>query len=397
MGRFPRTAMLALAGAVGRYHENWAFAAMAGTRERMSAAMPRTNGKKGHPVGAGMSGHDEREHRRRQAAHQHVRRPQAAVGEHEVEEKATPAGRKHAKAVGGLGVALLVLTTPVHLDAQDPPGPSGETFEALLRRAEQGDADAQARLGSMYNIGLRVPEDDAEAVRWFRMAAEQGHVRGQVSLGVSYAYGAGVPEDDAEAVRWWRMAARQGDVEAQLRLGAAYANGEGVPKNDAEAARWRRMAAEQAEQGDVDAQLRLGAAYANGLLVPRDDAEAVRWFRMAAEQGHAEAQSILGDRYASGRGVPQDATEAARWYRRAAEQGFVGAQYDLGIMYANGEGVPRDFVLAHMWFNVAVANGDGQARRVRERLEWRMTPEDIGRATDLARLCFASSYRECGP
>ncbi|MDE2772197.1 MAG: tetratricopeptide repeat protein [Gemmatimonadota bacterium] len=118
---------------------------------------------------------------------------------------------------------------------------------------------------------------------------------------------------------------------------------------------------------------------------------------MAAEQGHAEAQSILGGRYASGRGVPQDDTEAVRWYRRAAEQGIVGAQYELGIMYANGRGVPADLVLAHMWSNLAVANGDGRARRIRERLEWRMTPEDISRATDLARLCFASGYRECGP
>ena len=76
---------------------------------------------------------------------------------------------------------------------------------------------------------------------------------------------------------------------------------------------------------------------------------------------------------------------------------MTAAQFNLANMYSTGRGVPADLVLAHMWFNVAGANGDEQARGIRERLEWRMTPEDISRATDLARLCFASSYKECGP
>ena len=45
-----------------------------------------------------------------------------------------------------------------------------------------------------------------------------------------YANGEGVPEDDAEAVRWYRLAAEQGYAMAQSFLGAMYANGEGVPE-----------------------------------------------------------------------------------------------------------------------------------------------------------------------
>ena len=44
-----------------------------------------------------------------------------------------------------------------------------------------------------------------------------------------YANGEGVPEDDAEAVRWYRLAAEQGLASAQLNLRFMYANGEGVP------------------------------------------------------------------------------------------------------------------------------------------------------------------------
>ena len=55
-----------------------------------------------------------------------------------------------------------------------------------------------------------MPQDDAEAVRWFRLAAEQGDATAQNNLGVRYGTGRGVPQDDAEAVRWYRLAAEQG-------------------------------------------------------------------------------------------------------------------------------------------------------------------------------------------
>ena len=80
--------------------------------------------------------------------------------------------------------------------------------------------------GYMYYTGEGVPEDDTEAVRWFRLAADQGHALAQNNLGYMYANGEGVPEDDAEAVRWYRLAAEQGFALAQVNLGLMYDNGE---------------------------------------------------------------------------------------------------------------------------------------------------------------------------
>ena len=71
----------------------------------------------------------------------------------------------------------------------------------------------------MYDQGDGVPEDDAEAVRWYQMAAEQGHARLNSISVLMYAQGEGVPEDDAEAVRWYQMAAEQGQAGAQSNLG----------------------------------------------------------------------------------------------------------------------------------------------------------------------------------
>jgi TPR repeat protein len=56
-------------------------------------------------------------------------------------------------------------------------------------------------------------------------------MRAQSNLGVMYHPGKGVPQDDAEAVWWYRLAAGQGDADAQNNLGVNYANGEGVPKH----------------------------------------------------------------------------------------------------------------------------------------------------------------------
>ena len=70
---------------------------------------------------------------------------------------------------------------------------SAQAYEATRHAAEQGDADAQLDLGVRYATGEGVPQDDAEAVRWFRLAAEQGDARAQFNLGVRYDTGRGVP------------------------------------------------------------------------------------------------------------------------------------------------------------------------------------------------------------
>ncbi len=76
----------------------------------------------------------------------------------------------------------------------------------------------QNNLGSMYAYGRGVPQDDAEAVRWYRQAAEQGAAEAQYNLGLMHANGRGVPENDAEAVKWYRLAADQGFARAQHNL-----------------------------------------------------------------------------------------------------------------------------------------------------------------------------------
>jgi len=110
---------------------------------------------------------------------------------------------------GTLLFVLALAVTPVGVDAQAP------DLEETRVLAEQGDAAAQYNLGLMSASGRGVPEDDVEAVRWYRLAADQGYATAQYNLGNRYANGEGVPEDDLLAYMWWNLAAAQGNETAQ--------------------------------------------------------------------------------------------------------------------------------------------------------------------------------------
>ena len=64
---------------------------------------------------------------------------------------------------------------------------------------------------------------------------------------MAYLNGEGVPQDDAQALIWFRKAAEQREPTAQFEIGQAYANGRGVPRDDAQAIIWYRKAADQGE------------------------------------------------------------------------------------------------------------------------------------------------------
>jgi hypothetical protein len=123
--------------------------------------------------------------------------------------------------------------------------------------ADQGDADAQCRLGECYRDGTGVPNDEREAVKWFRMAADKGHARTQFNLGWCYEYGIGVEKDEREVVKWYRLAATQGHVRAQFNLGWCYEYGIGV-EDPREAVKWYRLAADQGHADAVAGLRRLG-------------------------------------------------------------------------------------------------------------------------------------------
>jgi TPR repeat protein len=77
---------------------------------------------------------------------------------------------------------------------------------------------AQTLLGKWWLYGIGVPENKAEAVRWFHRAAERGHAGAQFHVGRYYLYGWEIPIHEEEARKWLRKAAEQGHERAKELL-----------------------------------------------------------------------------------------------------------------------------------------------------------------------------------
>jgi len=81
-----------------------------------------------------------------------------------------------------------------------------ETERRVLRQyAEKGHAPAQYFLGDIYYRGEAVPQDYAEAAKWFRLSADQGNIQAQYYLGKMYFLGQGVPQDYVRAHMWFNI------------------------------------------------------------------------------------------------------------------------------------------------------------------------------------------------
>ena len=151
--------------------------------------------------------------------------------------------------------------------------------------AERGDAEAQYRVGLMYEFGKGYPQDKTQGIVWFKKAAAQNHADAQTELGIIYAIGDGVKQDDALAVAWLQKGATQGNATAQYNLGLWYAKGQGVKLDIAKAIEWMRKAG---AQGMPVAQWKLGVAYENGEGVPKNPQLAYINYAIAARGGNKE-------------------------------------------------------------------------------------------------------------
>lgn len=128
-------------------------------------------------------------------------------------------------------------------------GRHAQAAQLLVPLANSGNSLAQYRLGMMYYNGQGVPEDEKQAIYWWKKAAAQGYVEAMFQLGSAYLFGSQtakfVPDPDREAATWYFQAASAGHAEAQYHLGLLFLAGKGVIDNRQEAARWMRKAAAQ--------------------------------------------------------------------------------------------------------------------------------------------------------
>lgn len=188
-------------------------------------------------------------------------------------------------------------------------------FNELKPLAEQGNPEAQYKLGVLFDAGQGVVRDPKQAFFWYHQAAIQGYVKAQYNLGWMYFNGNGVAQDYAQALLWYKKSAAQGHASAYVGLGYMYDAG-------------------------------LGG-------VAQSDKQSAAWYRKAAELGNTDGQFNLGILYALGRGVPQDYKKSLFWHKKAAVQGDVEAIQSIGVRYKLGQGVKLNVVTAYTLFELA--------------------------------------------
>src|SRR5262249_50838573 len=134
-------------------------------------------------------------------------------------------------------------------------------------------------------------EGEKEGVHWLTVLAEQGQVQAQLKLGMEYYDGTRVSKNHSEALKWLIKAAENGKIEAYNNVGLIHEKGLGVPKNPNMAFDNYRKGA---ERGDNKAKFNLGRLYYHGVGVDQDNVLATRWLWDSGRRDQA-AKKLLED------------------------------------------------------------------------------------------------------
>jgi TPR repeat protein len=115
---------------------------------------------------------------------------------------------------------------------------TAEAVKWLERAAEKGDTAAVAQLGFIHlddKFGMR---DPVKAATHLRKAAYNGNsAAAKWALGTLYQSGEGVAQNDTDAVKWFKESAMQGDSTGMYHLALAMLEGRGTPKDELRAAK----------------------------------------------------------------------------------------------------------------------------------------------------------------
>ncbi|MBS0252163.1 MAG: SEL1-like repeat protein [Proteobacteria bacterium] len=157
---------------------------------------------------------------------------------------------------------------------------------SLRLAAANGDSSAQFEVGARFAAGEGVPQNFAEAAKWYQRSADQGFALAQYRLGTLYERGLGLKVDRKQARTWYLRAAEQGNIKAMHNLAVLAANQSDRAPDYTTAAQWFE---EAAKRGLPDSQFNLAVLYENGLGVTRDLRTAFMWLSLAAQGGDADA------------------------------------------------------------------------------------------------------------
>ena len=111
-------------------------------------------------------------------------------------------------------------------------------FDFQMKLAQKGNAEAQFKVGEMYESGRGVEKNMIEAKRWINKAAAQGNQAAGYKLLYYDLQKNGVTKDNKTKLGDLQDAARDGDGYAQYYVGLMHSRGVGLKKSSNSALDW---------------------------------------------------------------------------------------------------------------------------------------------------------------
>lgn len=228
-------------------------------------------------------------------------------------------------------------------------------FELALPRAQLGDPAAQTLIAELYDKGLGVARDPAEATAWYGIAARNNNLEAQFAYAVRLLEGKYVEKDAGEARRLMRIAADAGHATAAYNYGRMILDERPTAAGVREAMPFLERAA---NAGVAEAGFALAQIHASGKLNGFADYQTgFPFLRKAATGGIPAAQVELAIWLANGWGTPADGKAAFGWMSRAAVSGNTVARNRVAKMLAQGIGTQQNRIEAAMWHILARRDG----------------------------------------
>ncbi len=289
-------------------------------------------------------------------------------------------------------LALLLPCVGAHTAEAQTNSPQPMAIERLKPLAENGDAAAMRAYGLRHWMGIYgAPQDPVAALGWIRKGAEKGDAMAQTIMALASIRGYQSEVNEAEALRWARLASDQGNDNSKRVLAQLYRMGIGVPrtpeeeperllamlerKANAEAMvirAWEFLLSEEGRRDIPKAWDRLMQAIEAGGQMrdagfnlvtlrnlaepPRDPVERYVWAYIRTEARHPLALHIMGEAFSTKEMGPVDYVKAIGWFQKAADAGHLPAWERLGYLHEKGLGVSTNSVRAAECYLMASTN-----------------------------------------
>lgn len=203
---------------------------------------------------------------------------------------------------------------------------NNSNFQAILDKAQAGDAGSMNLLGNIYNAGsptLGLDKNPKEAKKWYEASADKGYPSAFFNLGLIYEKGEIVEKSLPKAIEYYQKAANLGNASAKKKLEIIGSSAQSPTPEVANLNKNQQNSVTQSLQpqpkqpvSEVCADLYNSKQYEKALTFSKPE----------ADKGDGICQYVIALIYWKGQSVPKNYQEAEKYMLLAAKNDIKSAK-----------------------------------------------------------------------